>query len=199
MLSSSNFRLCTLLRSFSPTAPLKTQGLRRLILLDMLPNTRRTDSYLEAEARVFPKCDENFADDLTRVGPSNILDAGLGLHAVSHLPRGSVLYAYTGDFVSEEEAEMWPNAHHLHLEGSGKCIDGSRVGSHGETPMKYINSADLDSANCRFDERQDRVFVVVSQIRDIQPNEELLINYDVMVWPDNFHGCAIQRPADFIR
>ena len=165
-----------------------------LMLLNMPLKTRRTGLYLDAEARKFPKCDEN---DLTRVGPSSIPGAGLGLHAVSHLPRGLPLFTYSGGFVSEEEALMWPNAHHLHLEGSGKCTDGSKVGSKRETPMKYINSADIDSANCRFDEREDRIFVIV--LRDILPIEELLIEYEVMEWPHNFHGCAIQRPAKFIK
>ena len=159
--------------------------------------TRRTDSYLDAEARKFPKCDEKFADDLTRVGPSKIPGAGLGLHAVSHLPKGFPLYTYSGEFVSEEEALNWPNAHHLHLEASGKCIDGSKVGSNGETPMKYINSA--ESANCRFEEHGAVVFAVTSQTRDIYPTEELYIDYIVMEWPHDFNGCAIQRPADFIK
>ncbi len=94
--------------------------------------------------------------------------AGLGLFAVSPIPKGACIIEYTGKLLTREEYQA-SNSRYLWDIGPGKTLDGSPRSN----KARYINQS--CRPNCEPDVYRKRVYIYAK--RDIQPGEELAYNY----------------------
>ncbi len=160
-----------------------------------------------ALSRTPPTCPVDFCDDLTRVGPSTVAAAGHGLFAVRAIGSRMPLYAFTGVKLSEAEADDYPNAYQLMLQGRTLSPPGENVvidASGTEcSPPKFANTRGeyilSDGNNCQFEQFGNHIFFITS--RRVQAGEELFTPYGEKTphWPMTFPGCSKTNKLDFIR
>jgi SET domain-containing protein len=115
---------------------------------------------------------------------------GHGVFATRKIPEGTVLVEYTGEVISEDEAdERYPmedeERHHTFLFrlDSGDVIDAGPRGS----IAKYINHS--CDPNCEAFEEDGRIFI--ESIRDIRKGEELVYDYNFVL--DEPHNAANKK------
>ena len=94
--------------------------------------------------------------------------AGLGLFAVSPIPKGACVIEYTGVPITAEEREK-SNSLYLFEINSRKTIDGSPRWN----TARYINHS--CKPNCEIEIYKNRVWIFA--LRDIKPGEELGYDY----------------------
>lgn len=101
---------------------------------------------------------------------------GKGCFAVKRIPKGTRVIEYTGEKITNEEADNRYDdesmeRHHTFLFtlDDEHCIDGSV----GDNPAKYINHS--CDPNCETEIDGDRIWV--DALRDIEPGEELFYDY----------------------
>jgi len=101
---------------------------------------------------------------------------GTGVFAVRSIPRGARILEYTGERLTEEEADL--RSDELHGEGAlvllfalddGCCLDGGSGGS----DARFVNHS--CAPNCESVEEEGRIFL--ESVRRIRAGEELTYDY----------------------
>lgn len=96
--------------------------------------------------------------------------AGLGLFARTDIKKGEFVIEYTGEYVSEEEADRRGGMYLFSLDKDG-AIDGSAR----ENLARYINHSCNPNCETEHDEEEKRVRIYA--IRAIKAGEELTYDY----------------------
>lgn len=96
--------------------------------------------------------------------------AGLGLFAEEEIKKGTVIIEYTGERITQEEANkrggryLFDVTEELAIDGKGR-----------ENTARYINHACKPNAEAEHDEEEDRIFIRAR--RKIQKGEEITYHY----------------------
>lgn len=94
--------------------------------------------------------------------------AGLGLVAVTAIPKGEYVIEYTGELIKDEEADRRGGKYLFQL-GNGKTVDGK-----GRANIaRYINHE--CKPNCETDVIGNRIFITT--VKPIAAGEELSYDY----------------------
>lgn len=117
--------------------------------------------------------------------------AGTGCFATEDIPKGTIIGEYTGEIISDEEANNrydespMEETYLFSIEGE-KCIDATN-----EThPVKYINHC--CEPNCEADEDETgRVFYTA--LEDIKAGEELTVDYQLIADDDDHQPCHCKK------
>lgn len=114
--------------------------------------------------------------------------AGLGLYAEQDIPKGKFVIEYTGELITDDEADQRGGKYLFQL-GNGKTIDGKGR----ENVGRYINHG--CRPNCETDVVGNRVYI--STIRSVKAGDELTYDYgkeyfDFYIKP---HGCRCAAHA----
>ena len=145
---------------------------------------------------------------------SRIPHAGKGVYTKAAIPKGAVLGAYTGEFVTEEEYQRRLEADRWHYmmglldcakphTGGLRTIDG--IKGNVFTRMNY---APAEFQNVKFEKICEPPFVKIVALRDIAAGEELWVDYgpkyryDFMQDPavlEFFAGLRARRGKDVER
>lgn len=102
-----------------------------------------------------------------RVGRSS---AGLGLFAKEPINKGQLIIEYTGDRISQDEANR-RGGRYLFEVTDDLVIDGKGR----ENTARYINHACKPNAEAEHDEDEDRIFIRAK--KRIAPGEEITYHY----------------------
>uniref|UniRef100_M4C385 SET domain-containing protein n=1 Tax=Hyaloperonospora arabidopsidis (strain Emoy2) TaxID=559515 RepID=M4C385_HYAAE len=116
------------------------------------------------------------------VRESNIPRAGKGLFATKRHLKGSVICEYTGVVLhSQEAAWKLKDKSYLMKLGDGKYVDTLHC---PHVLARYINDCRgrFGGFNVHFDKRPDDNKANVVAMRDIEPGEELYVNYGRLYW-----------------
>jgi len=110
--------------------------------------------------------------------------AGLGLFANSLIKKGTRVIEYTGELISEEEANKRGGKYLFALNGK-RTVDGRAR----ENIARYINHSCKPNCYAEINNAETRIFIFAK--RSIEPGEELTYNYgkdhfDAYIRP---HGC----------
>jgi uncharacterized protein len=128
---------------------------------------------------------DNFAPGIT-VRRSQV--DGLGCFATVRFPKGRKIAEYTGERISRREIKRrLAGAQRIHICGINTywAIDG-KVGGNG---TQYINHS--CAPNCYV--RIVRDHILFFALRDIEPGEELLLDYEESWHPDEYK-CKCGAP-----
>ncbi|MBV8500517.1 MAG: SET domain-containing protein-lysine N-methyltransferase [Paucibacter sp.] len=105
---------------------------------------------------------------------------GKGVYAVVDIPAGDILIEYTGERISNEEAQdrhphdpKQPNHTFYFSLENGEVIDAL----YGGNSSRWINHS--CDPNCEADETDNRVFI--KALRDLKAGEELFYDYGLTV------------------
>ncbi len=111
-------------------------------------------------------------------------NAGLGLFSVSHIPKGEFIIEYTGERISEEEAQRRAGKY-LFTITQDVTVDGRGR----ENIARYINHSCTPNAEAEADEEELRIRIFAK--RNIKPGEELTYDYGKEYWNQHIkpHGC----------
>jgi hypothetical protein len=122
------------------------------------------------------------------VRPSTIEGAGLGLFAARAFARDEVVAVYTGVLMTAEEIRVmdsfgddWPDRYEyvMGFPEHGICLDIAGRG----LPVHYINdNRDRARINTRFVKRVRLLLAELVTLRDIEPGEELFVDYGPSFW-----------------
>jgi SET domain-containing protein len=122
------------------------------------------------------------------VRPSTVEGAGLGLFAVRAFARDEVVAVYTGVLMTAEEiremasfGDDWPDRYMYVMEfpDHGVCLDIAGRG----LPVHYINdNRDRSKINTTFVKRERLLIAELVALRDIDPGEELFVDYGPQFW-----------------
>ncbi len=96
--------------------------------------------------------------------------AGLGLFALAELKKGEEIIEYTGERISEEEANR-RGGQYLFVVTDELVIDGKGR----ENIARYINHSCKPNAEAEHDEDEDRIYIRAK--RNIKPGEEITYHY----------------------
>ena len=102
---------------------------------------------------------------------------GLGLYSKVPLKRGTRVIEYTGDHLTEKEANerggqyLFDVSKKLTIDGSGR-----------ENLARYINHSCKPNCRAEINESETRVFIFAR--RKIEPGEELTYNYGKEFWTE---------------
>ena len=96
--------------------------------------------------------------------------AGLGLFARTGIKKGEFIIEYTGEHISEEEADRRGGMYLFSL-GKGGVIDGRGR----ENLARYVNHACKPNCEAEYNEEDGRVRIYA--IRSIKAGEELTYDY----------------------
>lgn len=131
----------------------------------------------------------NMVEPNLRVGPSTIPDAGNGLFVkTTKILAGEFITGYGGIRMNanfyESNAELvlehpGLDAYMVELP-DGSFLDGRTMFRLGGEAGRWINDRGPDDANCMFILTEKGL--VVQAIRDIEPGEELFLNYGKKYW-----------------
>lgn len=110
--------------------------------------------------------------------------AGLGLFAAEDIPKEQLIIEYTGERISEEEANR-RGGRYLFQVTDELVIDGKGR----ENTARYINHACKPNAEAEHDEEDDRIYI--RACKKIKAGEEITYDYgkeyiDELIGPD---GC----------
>lgn len=125
------------------------------------------------------------------IGDSNIPKAGRGLFTTRFLPARTTVCAYKGNRLSVEQYKKSNSGYGI-LREDGMVIDATSTQS---SLGRWLNDCDGDNKakgrcrdnNCEFLEKTDslgRLTVEVVTLRDIEPGEELFVDYGDAYWND---------------
>ncbi|KAE8977898.1 hypothetical protein PR003_g22079 [Phytophthora rubi] len=115
------------------------------------------------------------------VRASNIPRAGQGLFATRFYAEGSIVCVYTGVVLSNHQAWKLPDKSYLMKLGDGKYVDALHC---PEVLARYINDCRgrRGGFNVRFDKRPQDERADVVALRDVQPGDELYVDYGRLYW-----------------
>jgi SET domain-containing protein len=137
----------------------------------------------------------SFEKDL-EIRPSRIPHAGNGVFTTLPLPKGAILGAYTGEFVSEEEYQRRAAEDHWqYMMGLLDCAtshtNGIRLidGINGNV-FTRMNYAPAEFQNVKFEKICEPPFVRIVALRNIAAGEELWVDYG-----PNYRYDFMQDPA----
>lgn len=118
------------------------------------------------------------ADDF-EIRDSSIPDIGLGLFARTTIYRGDTIGPYTGEIITDEQAEWEPYVSSLYI--LWVCKDHWIVGE-GEkaSHTRYINHS--DNPNSRFVISTRWKTARIEATKRIRPGEEVFIDYGPEYW-----------------
>ena len=116
--------------------------------------------------------------------------AGLGLFALQDIPRGRRIVEYTGEVITDEEADRRSGKYLFDL-GGGRCLDGR-----ARTNLaRYINHSCSPNADAYVMGRR----IWVWSRRAIRAGEEITIDYGPTYFDEHIRPqgcrCAECRPA----
>ncbi len=127
-------------------------------------------------------CARDYETDLA-VRASSVPGAGNGVYAKVFIPADTLLGAYRGKFITREQhlSLVFHNKWH-YVMGLKKCAAGStggytRIDGSDGNVFTRINYAPGEFQNVRFVKICEAPYVQVYSIRDINPGEELFIDY----------------------
>lgn len=117
------------------------------------------------------------------VAPSTI--SGQGLFTSEAIKSGAFVIEYVGTILPNSIADDLETAYLFDLE-NGTTIDGSPEWN----MARYVNYSCMPNVEAELDEEEHRIFF--NAIRDIEPGEELTIDYGEEYVKDFIspHGCA---------
>ena len=95
---------------------------------------------------------------------------GLGLFSLEDIPKGGLIIEYTGERISNEEADR-RGGRYLFAVTDELVIDGKGR----ENVSRYINHACEPNAEAQHDESDDRIYI--RAIKKIKAGEEITYNY----------------------
>lgn len=96
--------------------------------------------------------------------------AGLGLFAMETIPKDQLIVEYTGERISEDEANRRGGKYLFEVTDT-LVIDGKGR----ENIARYINHACNPNAEAEHDESDDRIYI--RACKKIQPDEEITYHY----------------------
>ena len=110
--------------------------------------------------------------------------AGLGLFAAEDIPKEQLIIEYTGDRISDDEANE-RGGRYLFAVTPELVIDGSGR----ENTARYINHGCKPNAEAEHDEEDDRIYI--RACKNIKPGEEITYDYGKEYTEDFFKkgGC----------
>ncbi|RMX64783.1 hypothetical protein DD238_006778 [Peronospora effusa] len=117
-----------------------------------------------------------------QVRKSNIPGAGKGLFATKRHVQGSIICEYTGVVLyNQENAWKLKDKSYLMKLGDGKYIDALHC---PQVLARYINDCrgHFGGFNVHFEKRPQDDKADVIAMRDIEPGEELYVNYGRLYW-----------------
>lgn len=114
--------------------------------------------------------------------------AGLGLFAMEDIPKEQLVIEYTGDRISEEEANR-RGGRYLFQVTPNLVIDGK---DHKHT-ARYINHSCAPNCEAEHDEEDDRIYI--RACKNIKAGEELTYHYGKEQWDEiiNPKGCRCSK------
>lgn len=113
--------------------------------------------------------------------------AGTGCYAREPIAKGAEIGEYTGEVITDAEADHRygdqhdEDATYLFSIDGGKCIDAT----HADHPLKYINHS--CDPNCEATEEDGRVHY--HALRDIASGEELTVDYQMIAEEEDAQLC----------
>jgi SET domain-containing protein len=113
-----------------------------------------------------------------KIAKSTIPNAGLGAFATKHLKIGQILGDYTGEEVTEDadgDYVLMIQGYNSKGKSVNRFIDAQDPSSGWPRYLNSIRKGDGLKKNCKFFINGDRVSV--KTLRDIEPGEELLVDY----------------------
>mmetsp|Transcript_29211 Transcript_29211/g.54198 ORF Transcript_29211/g.54198 Transcript_29211/m.54198 type:complete len:157 (+) Transcript_29211:72-542(+) len=119
--------------------------------------------------------------------------AGEGLFAAKFIPKGTVLCRYEGQLLSTRQAMRLQDKSYLMRLGSQCYVDAMK---HMHVLARYIN--DCRNANCynvTFLKSPTEHCAWVISLRDIQPDEEVYVDYGRWYWVGKKPKRLIKIPA----
>jgi SET domain-containing protein len=145
-------------------------------------------SYYLLQAQALP------LQDGVEARASNIPGAGLGLFATREHRQGDTVCEYTGVVLPNEEAWRRRDKAYLMKLGDGKYVDALHC---PEVLARYINDCrgHRGGFNVCFEKRPQDGKADVVAMRDIQPGEELYVNYGRLYWL----GYNMMHPSNPVR
>lgn len=128
-----------------------------------------------------------FDSSFVTVAPSTIAEAELGVFAISHIPKDSVITSYYGKLQKIAELNKFGpiGLEHVVADGKGNALAGARLPIFGLGVASLVNSAiNINlTANARLDIISDvyngLVKCHVTATVDIHAGEEIFINFDL--------------------
>ncbi|GMF29300.1 unnamed protein product [Phytophthora lilii] len=120
-------------------------------------------------------------EDGVEVRESGIPGAGKGLFATRKLLEGSTICEYTGVVLPNQAAWKLQDKSYLMKLGDGKYVDALNC---PEVKARYINDCrgHRGGFNVRFEKRPQEDKADVVAMRDIEPGEELFVDYGRLYW-----------------
>ncbi|KAL3658126.1 hypothetical protein V7S43_016969 [Phytophthora oleae] len=120
-------------------------------------------------------------DNGVEVRDSNIPGAGKGLFATKLHPRGSTVCVYSGEVLPNEAAWKLKDKAYLMKLGDGVYVDALNCPN---VLARYINDCrgHCGGFNVHFQKRPEDGKADVVAMRDIQPGQELYVNYGRLYW-----------------
>lgn len=109
-----------------------------------------------------------------KVGKSS---AGLGLFAIAEFKKGDLVIEYTGEKITETEANRRGGKYLFELNDNW-TIDGKGR----ENTARYLNHSCKPNCYPELDENEEHIFIFAK--RAIKPGEELTYNYGKMYFND---------------
>lgn len=110
--------------------------------------------------------------------------SGLGLFATQEIKKGDLVIEYTGEKITEEEANRRGGKYLFELNDDW-TIDGKGR----ENKARYINHSCKPNSYPELDENEERIFIYAK--RSIKAGEEITYNYGKMYFNDliKADGC----------
>jgi hypothetical protein len=114
---------------------------------------------------------------LVEVRPSLLRGAGNGCFAMTLLPAGTILGPFHGKHLTSEERKKVNDGTYIWKIDDNLYVDAKDFPNHN--PLRYVNGAKTKSQrtkiNLRMIPKNNQVFYMT--IRNVLPNEELIIDY----------------------
>jgi uncharacterized protein len=114
--------------------------------------------------------------------------AGLGLFATDSFKRGDFITEYTGELISDEEADA-RGGKYLFVLNKKLVIDGKKR----ENTSRYINHSCKPNAEAERDEEEKKIRILAK--RKILPGEEITYDYGKEYWAEFIKPFGCRCPA----
>jgi SET domain-containing protein len=119
-------------------------------------------------------------NSMLEVKKSNVFGAGQGLFVKRPVVTGQVLCSYTGDVLRTKEAIVLDDKSYLMRLGPEVYVDARNDKS---VLARFINDCrDQKGYNVRFVKLPGERCALIEAIRNIEPGEELYVNYGRFYW-----------------
>lgn len=124
---------------------------------------------------------------------------GLGVFARVRIRKGSYITRYDGCLLSREIADAlkpWQKTHLRSRDRLADCLDGMRLPCPLHGVASFINSSRGSScrSNAIFKRSKDDLTIYAKALRDIEPNEEIMIDYEYASYvEDDAHAYGTKR------